>query len=67
MDNCPCFEDTIAFVMGSLLTQWHAVYYESDDRVYCKGVMPGSGWETWNDVAVWLWFESLKMIVGESM
>jgi hypothetical protein len=38
------------------------VHYGPDDQIY-KGVMPGSGWETWNDVAVWLGSASLKVLV----
>jgi hypothetical protein len=66
VDDCPCFEDAIAFVsvvMGSLLARWHAVHYGFDERFF-TGLMPGSAGETWDDVVVWWAIAVLKMVVG---
>jgi len=67
VDDCPCFEDAIAFVsvlMGSLLARWHAVHYGFDERFFTS-MMPGSAGQTWDDVSVWWWFAVSKMVVGK--
>jgi dihydrosphingosine 1-phosphate phosphatase len=36
VDDCPCFEDAIAFVivvMGSLFARWHAVHCGFDNQI----------------------------------
>jgi hypothetical protein len=66
VDDCPCFEDAIAFVsvvMGSLLARWHATHYGFDERFF-RSVMPGSAGETWGDTGVWFVFAMVKMVVG---
>ncbi|THV04795.1 hypothetical protein K435DRAFT_746622 [Dendrothele bispora CBS 962.96] len=48
VDDCPCFEDAIAFlsvVLGQLLSRWFAAFFETK-RLIPRGPvpMPGSGW-----------------------
>jgi dihydrosphingosine 1-phosphate phosphatase len=66
VDDCPCFEDAIAFIsviMGTSLGRWHAVKYGFTDDWY-RVVMPGSSFSTWADVSLWWLFAFLKMVVG---
>ncbi|RDB18722.1 Dihydrosphingosine 1-phosphate phosphatase YSR3 [Hypsizygus marmoreus] len=78
VDDCPCFEDAIAFgsvVLGSLVGKWAMEYSGAAAGVGRAVVMPGSGWvyelgqwvpveRTSRDVMVWWTFAALKMIVG---
>ena len=78
VDDCPCFEDAIAFVsvvLGSLVGTW-AMTYSGADPVGRSVIMPGSGWvyqlgewvqveRTWTDVGVWWSVAVLKMVVGK--
>jgi dihydrosphingosine 1-phosphate phosphatase len=76
VDDCPCFEDAIAFVsvvLGSLIGAW-AMAYSGADPVGRSGNMPGGGSayefgslveRTWVEVGVWLSVGVLKMVVGE--
>ena len=67
VDDCPCFEDAIAFVsvvLGSLLARWHATQYGFDEQFF-RSVMPGSAGQTWADVGVWFVFATMKMVVGQ--
>ncbi|KAL0957978.1 hypothetical protein HGRIS_000155 [Hohenbuehelia grisea] len=78
VDDCPCFEDAIAFgsvVLGALLGRWSlGAWRESHIKSI---VMPGSGWVwdsaeyTWmsaprsfNDVALWWIVATAKVVVG---
>jgi dihydrosphingosine 1-phosphate phosphatase len=80
VDDCPCFEDAIAFgavVLGALLGRWGMVRAGLDVELGGPSIMPGSGlvkdalghWvaveRTWQDAAVWWAFAGLKMIIGE--
>ena len=78
VDDCPCFEDAIAFcsvVLGTLLGKWGIAYSGFVQRT--PVVMAGSGWvfdkaiNQWitvergvNDVLVWWSVAALKMAVG---
>lgn len=68
IDDCPCFEDAIAFVsvlMGSLLGRWHAVRYGFDQSFFATS-MPGSDVLGWTDRGIWWGAASLKMFFGMS-
>jgi hypothetical protein len=76
VDDCPCFEDAIAFVsvvLGSLVGKWAIIYWGADS--VGQMIMPGSGWvyelgewvqieRSWADVGVWWSVAALKMVVG---
>jgi hypothetical protein len=78
VDDCPCFEDAIAFgsvVLGCLVGTW-AMCYSGAASTARTVVMPGSGWvyelgqwvqveRTWIDVVIWWSFATLKMVVGQ--
>jgi dihydrosphingosine 1-phosphate phosphatase len=69
VDDCPCFEDAIAFVsvvLGSLLARWHAVRFGFDETFF-KSAMPGSSGDTWRDVGLWWGVAAWKMVVGENI
>lgn len=66
VDDCPCFEDAIAFVsvlLGSLLGRWHAVQNGFDQSFFGTS-MPGSGGMGWSDRGIWWGVASLKMVFG---
>lgn len=66
VDNCPCFEDAIAFVsvmLGSILSRWHAAHYGFDESFYITA-MPGSARETWVDIGIWCATAMIKLVVG---
>ncbi|KAG1721651.1 PAP2 superfamily-domain-containing protein [Suillus lakei] len=68
VDDCPCFEDAIAFVsvfLGIALCRWHSVYSGVDER-FLSSVMPGpqgAVW-TWEDTASWWTLACAKVTVG---
>ncbi|KAF8325770.1 phosphatidic acid phosphatase type 2/haloperoxidase [Cantharellus anzutake] len=71
VDDCPCFEDAIAFiavVIGVSIGHWHEETYSlSATSGFFKSRTPG--WDTPFSLSslgfyVWLSFASLKMIVG---
>lgn len=69
VDNCPCFEDAIAFVsvmLGSILSRWHAAHYGFDESFYITA-MPGSARETWVDIGIWCATAMIKLVVGMSL
>jgi hypothetical protein len=66
VDDCPCFEDAIAFVsviMGIVIGWWLGAELGWSDSAF-KLLMPGSAYETWKDVGTWWAFAALKMTVG---
>jgi dihydrosphingosine 1-phosphate phosphatase len=66
VDDCPCFEDAIAFVsvvMGIIVGWWHGAQQGWPDSAYVI-LMPGSVYQTWTDVGTWWAFAALKMTVG---
>ena len=83
VDDCPCFEDAIAFAsvcFGALLGKWVMLNFEFDTVLQTHVVMPGSGWfwdsnksswmqieRGWEDVALWWSVAALKMILGKQL
>ena len=66
IDDCPCFEDAIAFVsvlMGSLLGRWYVVHYGFDQSFFASS-MPGSAGSEWADSGMWWSVASVKMMFG---
>ena len=68
VDDCPCFEDAIAFVsviIGSVLARWHAFNWGLDEHAnFFQSKTPGWEGRDIGDWSVWLAFGALKMIVG---
>lgn len=67
VDDCPCFEDAIAFVsvlMGEYVLRWFMFRYGYDESFFV-GVMPGSSWATYTDMLAWFSVAAIKMILGE--
>ncbi|KAF9446990.1 hypothetical protein P691DRAFT_707521 [Macrolepiota fuliginosa MF-IS2] len=80
VDDCPCFEDAIAFssvIFGSLVGRWVAVNSPYGATIERGVVMPGSGWildsttstwvqidRLWSDVLVWWSVAAVKMTLG---
>jgi hypothetical protein len=71
VDDCPCFEDAIAFVsviLGIVLCRWHVVYSGVDER-FLTSVMPGPQgtiW-SWEDTTSWWALACAKVTVGPSL
>jgi dihydrosphingosine 1-phosphate phosphatase len=66
VDDCPCFEDAIAFVSvvtGSVLARWTAVRSGFGEAFYAS-TMPGGTWEDLGEVSVWWSVAGCKMIFG---
>ncbi|OSD02614.1 PAP2-domain-containing protein [Trametes coccinea BRFM310] len=66
VDDCPCFEDAIAFisvVMGEFLARWY-MHHHGYDATFFVHPMPGSTWATWSDVAIWWSVAAIKMVIG---
>lgn len=69
VDDCPCFEDAIAFVsvvLGVCLARWHSVYSGLD--VFFDTVMPGGQGDiwTWDESMKWWSLAGAKICVGAS-
>jgi dihydrosphingosine 1-phosphate phosphatase len=68
VDDCPCFEDAIAFVsvvIGTTLGQWHAANWGFDMKSgYFASKTPGWEGKDLGDWLLWLGFSAMKMIVG---
>ncbi|KAH7904371.1 hypothetical protein BJ138DRAFT_1019219 [Hygrophoropsis aurantiaca] len=66
VDDCPCFEDAIAFVsviLGIFLARWHTIHAGVEAK-YMESVMPGNLEATWQDLGVWWSVAGAKMGVG---
>ncbi|KAI6021740.1 hypothetical protein PISMIDRAFT_27717 [Pisolithus microcarpus 441] len=68
VDDCPCFEDAIAFIsviLGAFVARWHAVYAGIDDRLL-QTVMPGGHGADWTfgEKLRWCLIACLKVNVG---
>ncbi|KAI0824912.1 PAP2-domain-containing protein [Trametes gibbosa] len=66
VDDCPCFEDAIAFIsviMGEFLARWYMHHHGYDESFFVRP-MPGSTWATWADIATWWAFAVIKMVIG---
>ncbi|CAE6481494.1 unnamed protein product [Rhizoctonia solani] len=73
VDDCPCFEDAIAFVsvvMGAVIARWHFSHFIlapaqlSTWSEYFVSRTPGSNFATTYDIAIFASYAALKMIVG---
>ncbi|QRW10624.1 dihydrosphingosine 1-phosphate phosphatase [Ceratobasidium sp. AG-Ba] len=73
VDDCPCFEDAIAFVsvvMGVMVARWHFAQFIlapsdlSGFSDYFLSRTPGSSFTTTTDVITFALYASLKMVVG---
>ncbi|KAK7685024.1 hypothetical protein QCA50_011859 [Cerrena zonata] len=66
VDDCPCFEDAIAFmsvVLGEFLTEWCMARYLAKD--FFVLTMPGSPFNgIWSDMSLWWSIAAAKMVVG---
>lgn len=77
VDDCPCFEDAIAFagvLLGAYVSEW-AIHFSGAAQKAQTVVMPGSGWvleagswiqveRGWEDVVIWWAVATLKMVIG---
>jgi hypothetical protein len=66
VDDCPCFEDAIAFisvVLGELVGHW-AFFQRGVTPEFFKIPQPGSTYSTITDVATWWLFSVIKVVVG---
>ena len=67
VDDCPCFEDAIAFmsvVMGEFLTRWWMAHHGYDERFFVS-VMRGSPFGGGvREVGLWWGVAVGKMVVG---
>ncbi|KAG6333952.1 hypothetical protein ID866_5135 [Astraeus odoratus] len=68
VDDCPCFEDAIAFIsviLGAFLARWHTVYAEIDGQLL-QAVMPGGQADVWTfgEKLRWCSIAGAKVSVG---
>ncbi|KAI0777323.1 PAP2-domain-containing protein [Trametes elegans] len=66
VDDCPCFEDAIAFVsvvMGEFLARWY-MHHHGYDKSFFARPMPGSTWASWADIGTWCAVAAIKVVVG---
>lgn len=66
VDDCPCFEDAIAFmsvVMGEFLTRWY-MYRNNYDETFFVRSMPGKARGSWAEMQLWWSIAAAKMVVG---
>ncbi|KZT66652.1 hypothetical protein DAEQUDRAFT_730063 [Daedalea quercina L-15889] len=66
VDDCPCFEDAIAFIsvlMGEILSRWYMLHNGYDDSFFVR-IQPGSPWGDWMDAVTWWSAAGMKMIFG---
>jgi len=66
VDDCPCFEDAIAFisvVLGEILGRWTLLQYGVTPEFF-KTPQPGSAYSTAADISIWWLFSVIKVVVG---
>jgi hypothetical protein len=66
VDDCPCFEDAIAFIsvlLGEVLGRWAFFQYGVTPEFF-KTPQPGSAYSNLTDVATWWLFSIIKVVVG---
>ncbi|KAH9932312.1 uncharacterized protein B0H18DRAFT_987534 [Fomitopsis serialis] len=66
VDDCPCFEDAIAFmsvVLGEILSRWYMLHHGYDDSYFAR-VQPGKPLGDWMDAMTWWSVASMKMVLG---
>ena len=75
VDDCPCFEDAIAFVsvvMGATIARWYFVQFvlssaqQSKWSDYFVSRTPGHSFDTPSGIAIFVLYAALKMVVGIS-
>ena len=66
VDDCPCFEDAIAFisvVLGDILGRWAFFQYGVTPEFF-KVRQPGSAYSTVSEIATWWLYSVIKVVVG---
>ena len=66
VDDCPCFEDAIAFisvVLGDILGRWAFFQYGVTPEFF-KTPQPGSAYSTVTEIATWWLFSVIKVVFG---
>ena len=66
VDDCPCFEDAIAFIsvlLGEVLGRWASFQYGVTPEFF-KIPQPGSAYSAVTDIATWWLFSIIKVVVG---
>lgn len=66
VDDCPCFEDAIAFisvVLGDILGRWAFFQYGVTPEFF-KVSQPGSDYSNVTEIATWWLFSVIKVVVG---
>ena len=66
VDDCPCFEDAIAFisvVLGDILGHWGFFQYGVTPEFF-KAPQPGSTYSTVAEITTWWLFSVIKVVVG---
>ncbi|KAF7799313.1 hypothetical protein EIP86_010545 [Pleurotus ostreatoroseus] len=66
VDDCPCFEDAIAFmsvVMGEFLTRWYMHQHGFDDGFFVRR-MPGRPSGSLAEMCSWWTIAAAKLVVG---
>jgi hypothetical protein len=66
VDDCPCFEDAIAFisvVLGEILGRWALSQYGVTPEFF-KTLQPGSPYSTAAEISTWWLFSVIKVVVG---
>jgi len=66
VDDCPCFEDAIAFisvVLGDILGRWAFFQYGVTPEFF-KTPQPGSVYSTVGEISTWWLFSVIKVVVG---
>lgn len=67
VDDCPCFEDAIAFmavVMGESLTMWYMAQNGYDETFFVHR-MPGNMFGTWAEMWGWWSTAAAKLVIGK--
>ncbi|KAI0784107.1 PAP2 superfamily-domain-containing protein [Abortiporus biennis] len=66
VDDCPCFEDAIAFVsvvLGETIAHWFIARNDLEAKFY-NGVMPGHPAGTLQEMWAWWSIAAAKMVIG---
>ncbi|KAI0072156.1 PAP2-domain-containing protein [Panus rudis PR-1116 ss-1] len=66
VDDCPCFEDAIAFmsvVLGEFLTTWSLIKLRFDEDSFMRP-MSGRPFGTWGEMSLWWSVAAAKMVLG---
>jgi hypothetical protein len=67
VDDCPCFEDAIAFmsvVLGVLLSTWAGARFPMLDTARFTIIQPGSSFDSPTAIATWTAVALLKLVFG---